>query len=255
MFLSRLARSFKDHDWFTAAVELLLLVTGIFAGFQLDRWNDGRLDQLRAGEYREQLITDLSIERSDVEWQIAYHEQVRDFALHGLTAWSDTPSAGGQELVVALYQASNILPSTEVRGAFEALSNNGLLDLVGGPALASKLSTYYGQAMNAVFNEVKRYRMELRGVMPIPVQIQIVNNCTMVALKERIIEDLSGDCDLGLEPAEADRIITDIVAHPNMRSYLQQGIARDSTSITLLRSKLEFIEDLIAALRASERDY
>lgn len=100
--LARLARTVREHDWFTAFVELALLIVGIFAGFQLDRWNDGRLDQQRADEYREQLITDLSVEQNDVKLLIAYHEQVRDFAPTALAAWNDSPPADTEELIIAL---------------------------------------------------------------------------------------------------------------------------------------------------------
>lgn len=251
MILARLAGSFRKHDWFTAVVEMVLLIIGIFAGFQLDRWNDGRLDQQRADEYREQLITDLSVEREDVELMISYHEQVRNFGLTALAAWSDAPPTDKEELIVALYQASNVLPITSVRGAYDALSNNGLLDRVGGPALTSRLSAYYGQDMNSVFAEVKRYRMELRGVMPIAVQARIVDECTRVSLDERILEELSSACALGLKDGEAERIIASIVDHPKMLAYLRQGISRDSISIYLLHSKQEFIERLIAELRSS----
>ena len=253
MILARIVRSFREHDWFTAVVELVLLIVGIFAGFQLDRWNDGRLDQQRADGYREQLITDLNVERNDVEWLIAYHEQVRSFALTALTAWNEPPPADAQKLIVALYQASNVLPITSVRGAYDALSDNGLLDRLGSPAFTSRLSAYYGQELNAVFNEVKRYRMELRGVMPIAVQERIRTECVQISLDERITEALSVDCDLGLADGEAQAILDDIVAHPAMRAYLRQGISRDSVSLSLLSSKREFIDSLIAELHAQTR--
>jgi hypothetical protein len=250
LILARIVRSFREHDWFTAVVELALLIVGIFAGFQLDRWNDGRLDQQRADGYREQLITDLSVERNDVEGLIAYYEQVRSFALTALNAWNDPPPEDAQKLIFALYQASNVLPIASVRGAYDALSTNGLLDRLGSPAFTSKLSAYYGQELNAVLNEVKRYRMELRGIMPIAVQEQIRTECIRLSLDERITEALSVDCDLGLEEAEAQHILAEIVAHPEMRAYLRQGISRDSVSIELLNSKQEFIESLIVELRS-----
>lgn len=250
MILARLARTLREHDWFTAFLELVLLIVGIFAGFQLDRWNDGRLDQQRADEYREQLITDLSVEQNDVKLLIAYHEQVRDFALTALAAWNDSPPADTEELIVALYQASNVNSITSVRGAYDALSNNGLLDRVGGPALTSRLSAYYGLDMSSLFSEVKRYRMELRGVMPIAVQTQIISECIQPSLSDgRIMEELSVDCDIELDAAKAEQILADIVEHPEMRAYLRQGISRDSVTIYLLNLKQEFIESLIAELR------
>ncbi|EED31690.1 hypothetical protein NOR53_3481 [gamma proteobacterium NOR5-3] len=250
MIIARVARSFRQHDWFTAAVELVLLSAGLFVGFQLDRWNDERLDQQKANEYREQLIADLTVERDDVDQLTAYHEQVQKYAMTALTAWSETPAANPQELIVALYQASNVIPVTSVRGAYDALSNNGLIDLVADPALASRLSGYYGQQLSIFFTEVKRYRLELRGVMPVYVQTRIRDNCTQISAAQRIMEELRADCDLGLEQAEAEQILADIVAHPEMRAYLRQGISRDGISIQVLHSKRSFIEDLLADLQA-----
>jgi hypothetical protein len=252
MILARLLRSFREHDWFTAFVELLLLIVGIFAGVQLDRWNEERLDWKRAEEYRQQLISDLQVERSYVDMLIAYHEQVRDFAMVALTAWEETPAADAVELVVALYQASNILPVVSARGAFDALSNNGLLELVGGPGLTSRLSAYYGQGLNSIFLEEKRYRTELRGVMPIAVQTRIRDDCAQVSFDERVTERLSVDCDPGLTQAQAERILADIVAYPQMRAYLRQAISRDSISIYLLNSKRDFVDVLLAELRAPD---
>lgn len=250
MILTRLVRSFREHDWFTAFVELVLLIVGIFAGVQLDRWNDERLDRKLANEYREQLIRELGVERNDVEVLIAYHEQVREFAMTALTAWDEAPAAGAEELVVALFQASNILPVVSARGAFDALSNNGLLELVGGPALTSRLSAYYNQGLSSIFLEEKRYRTELRGVMPIAVQTRIRDDCVQISFDERVTEQLSADCDLGLPQAEAQRILADIVAYPQMRAYLRQAVSRDSISIDLLNSKRDFVDVLLAELLA-----
>jgi len=248
--LARILRPVREHDWFTALMELVLLITGIFVGFQLDRWNDERLDQMKADEYREQLIADLSVERDDVHTLIAYHEQVRAFALTALDAWSDTPEADAEQLIVALYQASNILPVTSVRGAYDAIANNGLIDLVGGPGLASKLSAYYGQPVNSLVNDEKRYRMELRGVMPIAVQAQIRNDCIRQSVDAGIMEQLSTDCSLGIKQAEAEQIIADIVSHPDMLAYLRQAISRDSVSIDLLNSKRDLVDGLLAELNS-----
>ena len=43
-----------------------MLVFGIFIGFQLDRWNDERLQQKEADEYSIQLLDDLAIELRDI---------------------------------------------------------------------------------------------------------------------------------------------------------------------------------------------
>jgi hypothetical protein len=251
MILARIGQAIRGHDWFTALIELALLVMGIFLGFQLDRWNDERLDRVAADEYRLQLIADLEIERSDIGTLIKYHESVRRYAEVALTAWDESPPADSEELVVALYQASNILPFTAARGAYDALTANGLIDLIGGPSLTSRLAAYYGQATNRVFEEEKRYRRELRGVMPVAVQRLIREECVSLSLDLTITEGLRENCDLGLDQGLLSETVEAVKAHPNMRNYLREAISRDSIFIYLMNAKLQFINSLLADLEAA----
>ena len=48
MILRRIATAFRKQDWFTVAVETLIVVLGVFLGIQLGNWNDARA--LRAQE-------------------------------------------------------------------------------------------------------------------------------------------------------------------------------------------------------------
>ncbi len=250
MILARFGSAVRSHDWFTALIELVLLVLGIFFGFQLDRWNDERLDRESANEYRLQLITDLEVERSDISALAQYHASVRDYAEIALSAWGQQPLGDPEELVVALYQASNVLPFTSARGAYDALSANGLIDLIGDPGLRSRLAAYYGQATNRVFEEEKRYRRELRGVMPIDVQSRVRDTCIILTTDTSISESFSDECDLGLEPPYLDEVLESIKQHPNLRNYLREGISRDSIFIYLMNAKLEFLDKLLEELRS-----
>ena len=251
MILAKLGRAVRSHDWFTALIELVLLVMGIFLGFQLDRWNDERLDRIAADEYRLQLIADLEVERSDVSALIEYHESVRDYAEVALAAWDPKPDVEPEALVVALYQASNILPFTSARGAFDALSANGLIDLIGDPGLRSRLAAYYGQATDQVFAEEKRYRRELRGVMPINVQEVVRETCINLSTDASISESFSSECELGMDPGYLVEVLESITTHPNMRNYLREGISRDSIFIYLMNAKLEFLGKLLRELRSA----
>lgn len=251
MILARIGHSIRSHDWFTALIELVLLVLGIFFGFQLDRWNDERLDRIAANEYRLQLIADLQVERSDLGVLIDYHKSVRDYAELALNAWDRQPPKDSEALIVALYQASNILPVSTARGAYDALTANGLIDLIGGPSLTSRLASYYGQPTNRIFEEEKRYRRELRGVMPIDVQRLIRERCISFSVDPTLTEDLSDECDLGLNPDYSDEVLESVKSYPNMRNYLREAISRDSIFIYLMNAKLEVIDGLLATLNAA----
>ena len=250
MIVAKLGRAVRSHDWLTALIELVLLVMGIFLGFQLDRWNDERLDRVAANEFRIQLIADLEVERSDVSALITYHESVREYAEIALTAWDQQPLLEPEDLVVALYQASNILPFTSARGAYDALSANGLIDLIGDPGLRSRLAAYYGQATDQVFEEEKRYRREIRGVMPVNVQRLVREKCINLLTDTSISESFSDECRLELDPDYLSEVLESIKSHPNMQNYLREGISRDSIFIYLMNAKLEFLDKLLEELRS-----
>jgi hypothetical protein len=48
LLFQRFAQALRAQDWASAAIELVLVVLGVFLGFQLTQWNDDR--QKRAGE-------------------------------------------------------------------------------------------------------------------------------------------------------------------------------------------------------------
>lgn len=46
MILRRLTTAFRKQDWFTVAVETLIVVFGVFIGLQVNNWNTARLDRV-----------------------------------------------------------------------------------------------------------------------------------------------------------------------------------------------------------------
>lgn len=253
MQLRSLMRSLREHDWTTSILEFVLLVSGIFIGFQLDRWNDERLQQKEATEYSLQLMDDLMIELRDIETKIAYFEQVRDFGYVALTAWEDQSEATTEQLIIAFYQASNILPNTSVRGAYDALSSKGLLGLVDGPEFASSLSAYYGQDIEGTLFQATPYRLEVRGVLPNDVQDAIRRHCSNIKTVRLASESLADQCEIGLPQSRAVKILAALTNHPRMQFYLRQTISKETVSIyiwAIQRERLKRLSDRLRSLHA-----
>jgi hypothetical protein len=238
MLLRSLTQSVLKHDWLSSTVEFVLLVLGIFLGFQFDRWNDERLQQEEADEYSIQLLDDMTIELRDLDSQMAYFEMVRAFGSKALTAWDEQPKASAQELIVAFYQASNILPSSSVRGSYDALSSKGLMGLVGGPEFGSQTSAYYSQDLDALFASVP-YRMEVRGALPNTVQQAIRGNCSRLVGAGLLVEELTEKCDIALSAQSAQEILGALTNHPKLRFYLRQSISKDSVGIYVVDTQRE----------------
>ena len=60
MILSNLATGLKQRDWGTVAVEVLIVVVGIFIGLQVNDWNQARIDRADIAEYMERVQGDLN---------------------------------------------------------------------------------------------------------------------------------------------------------------------------------------------------
>jgi len=63
MILRRLTTAFRKQDWFTVAVETLIVVFGVFIGLQVNNWNEARA--VRAQEHSKLLLLSDEIARND----------------------------------------------------------------------------------------------------------------------------------------------------------------------------------------------
>lgn len=59
MILRRLSDAFRKQEWFTVAVEILIVVLGVFLGIQLGNWNEARKARISEQQLLESLHKDV----------------------------------------------------------------------------------------------------------------------------------------------------------------------------------------------------
>jgi hypothetical protein len=59
VILRKLAEAIREQNWFTVALEVLIVVVGIFIGLQVNDWNQARIDRALESRYLERLQADL----------------------------------------------------------------------------------------------------------------------------------------------------------------------------------------------------
>ena len=138
--LTRISTRLKSKDLRIGLLELLILVVGLFMGFQLDRWNDERLRQQDAQLYIGQLAKDLQADLEGSETRIEYLMQVQRHGQIALTLWEGETIDNPGDMVVSLYQASQIYPFFANSATYEDLKSTGNVDLVGDVSMRSELS-------------------------------------------------------------------------------------------------------------------
>lgn len=69
MLLRRVTKHVTDQNWFAVFIDFLIVVLGVFMGFQVQQWNESRSDKVDARQYLARLSTDmeLSIARNDTQ--------------------------------------------------------------------------------------------------------------------------------------------------------------------------------------------
>lgn len=118
MLLRRYIRHFRRQDWFAVAVDLVIVVLGVFLGIQAQEWSAARADRTRERQVVAGMIADLGIDRER-------------FA-NGMTVDLRRVAAANEVLVLAGAEPMNwtgqLLPSPEGTGE-QPFSNDLLPDL------------------------------------------------------------------------------------------------------------------------------
>ena len=179
MVIRRIREHVAELNWLAVAVDLGIVVTGVFLGTQANNWNQARIERATVGEYRQQIIDDLKDNEADLATRNTYYAAVRAHAIAALAA-IDTPSEPrGEPFLVDAYQASQVWNGRLVRTGYDEMTGAGLTHGIGDSKTRSLLTTYYTQvrqfditALNAM-----PYRERLRRALPYAVQYAIREHC------------------------------------------------------------------------------
>lgn len=61
MFLRRITKHVKEQNWFAVGLDFLIVVVGVFMGFQAQQWNEDFSDKADAKKYLKRFFEDMEI--------------------------------------------------------------------------------------------------------------------------------------------------------------------------------------------------
>jgi len=251
MLLAHIVKDLKNQNWLALISDFIVVVAGILVAMQLASWEEKISEKKLADEYAVLLFDDLKIDQKSAEITEAYYNQVQEFGKKALNLWAKQTELSPTEILISFYQASNILANNSAIGAYNALSSTGRLGLIGGPKLASKLSSYYAQDLDDIIYQQTPFRMEIRGILPIAVQLAIRHKCNRFVPGIILQEELTNDCDIGIENNEVIKLLDILKAHPKMSFYLRQKIMQDDLAVSILKLRKEDSQELQTLLESS----
>jgi len=142
MLLRRITQHVKDQNWFAVFIDFLIVVFGVFMGFQVQAWNEHRNDAADTKEYIQRLVTDmeLSVERNDdqitqSQLQVARLDQI----INALEACELLPE-NKSTFITGLYNLGKYDMPVMLMGTINELNSTGKFTLIKDLALRDLIS-------------------------------------------------------------------------------------------------------------------
>jgi hypothetical protein len=239
MIQRRIFERVRLHDWFAVAVELVIVVVGVFLGMQVTNWNADRLARRTAQSYVERIREDLARNEQALGMRIAYYTQVKAHALAALAALEQPKENLGEAFLVDAYQASQILSPLVDKSTYLELISAGTMNTIPDVAARRQIASFYQNvaAIEEILAYVPPYRERLRRQMPYAVQQAISQNCDDITTPDANglpTASLPERCEPGL-PSTAVRAAVEALSTPDFALDLQRRIADTDTKILNFR--------------------
>lgn len=232
MVLHRVRDHVAAHNWFAVAVDIAVVVAGVFLGMQASNWNAARIERADAREYRLQIIDNLRANEQDILARSLYYKQARAHSVATLAMLSQPPDKLGEKFLIDAYQGTQTWLRPINRTAYDEMIGSGLGRSIGGSPTRAKLSSYYVQVRQFDLTTLSttQYREQLRRAMPFAAQERIRGRCDEVinTLENGVqTSRLPEECSLGLDPD----LISSAVKRIKATDELEQDLTRHLADI------------------------
>ena len=178
--IRRAIAAFRRQDWIAVAIELLVVILGVFIGVQASNWNAERETNRKAAVFTERLTSDLLEEAWGYELQVAYYGEVLGYARRTLDALSGKAPLSDEDLLISAYRATQYNGNVRAKATYEELTSTGEIGLIRDRGLRDLAMRVYTATM---FDDIvlggqnAQYRVAFRKAIPHEVQHALGESC------------------------------------------------------------------------------
>jgi hypothetical protein len=233
MILRRLTDDLKAQKWMTIAIELIIVILGVFIGTLVANSNQERVERRET----QQILRDLQPElRSDIQNFAAlrnYYRVTRHYGDTAFAGWARDPHVTDRDFVVAAYQAS--------QNTFTGINNSSWAQIFGSERLRDVddegIREDLGALMTTDYNVMEKelfsnYREHVRQVIPEDVQDAIRARCGDQRIGALGYTRLPETCSLNI-PDERFRVAAQALrSHPELVGEMRWHFAAVATYIS-----------------------
>jgi hypothetical protein len=245
----------NEQNWFAVAVDLIIVIVGVFIGIQVANWNDAQGDQRLGHYYTVRLITDLENDLAVGKALLKYYDQVLE-SVEEADRLLSVSNPDAQAVVVSAYRASEFNNNPTNSATWDQIVSSGHIGLLQSSSIERGLSEYYKYQgpLNAGNFRVldSPYRLTVRSLIPLPIQLAIRESCSDIWDKLKNSTGLVSECVLDIDDSEL-RITAEVLLSSNaVRETLRHQYSRVAFVTINLESNIIQIEELLDALHAKQ---
>jgi hypothetical protein len=246
MIPRRVAEHAKAQNWVAVALDLLIVVVGVFIGIEVANWNQARQDRQEERRYYGQLLVDLRGDLelfSQAERRADNHDEAAQLVIDRLGGKAPSQVSPGR-MATALHYAGFIFIPYASRGTYNELVSTGNLRLLRNPELKTEIANYY-----ATFDVDRQWDVLLRD------QQSDYWSETAGILPRSVVRAAVRDTEPTISPGEDRAIWQAARSHPRLPGMLigmaahQERVRRDSERLAARAKKL--IADIERHLKGS----
>ncbi len=227
MIYRRVAARLRAQDWLAIAIELAIVIVGVFIGTQVSNWNQARTERSENERVLRNLRPEITSMIANFATIGTYYDTERRYAEAALAGWRGDPQVSDRDFVVGAYQASQIYVTGVNSDTWSQIYGSDRLRTIDDRSIRKDLSvmmtTDYASMERDVFSE---YRRHSREIIPDDVQQAIRAQCG-----DRSIDGgygslmLPASCDLNYPTARIAEAAKALRAHPELVSQLNFHLA------------------------------
>jgi len=255
MIFKRAAAKLRAQDWMAIAIELAIVIIGVFIGIQVANWNEQRIEQRETQRMLTRLKPELRNVLAVYAGGRAYYQVTREYAETAFAGWRRDPTVSDRDFVIAAYQASQIYATGANNATWASIFGADRLGTIDDAVIRDNLSFLMYADTDSIDPEAVNtpYRQNVRRVIPVEIQDAIRAKCG-----DRRPPDnpqlfyLPQTCDLDIFDGSAAKAAAALRAHPELvedlrwhtaaaASYVNNTVAFEAKTRTLAR-RIEFLD-------------
>ncbi len=249
----RIARHFKEQNWFAVWLELFVVFLAVFIGLQADNWNQDRIAKETATTYYLRLIEDMHAEESTRLARITYYRQAQKHGERALLALQQRNNDLDQRFLIDVYQSTQLWNYTPQRATYDELLSIGIANAIPDSKVRSHLANLYNGLDNskAIQQEITPLRNNLRSHMPYAVQSEIFKRCgDAVGFLENgvVVVSLPEVCDLKLDPMLTSEAVVALRSYEDLERDLTRRLSELEGKLLNLANYIQPTRDMVTRL-------